>query len=133
MIQLTPVFIIAIIAIAVYRLIELFARRRERLEIISKINPESLPAAIGNLSGPAFDLPQSSTRFTALKWGSFAVGLGIGLFAYVMISLYFVDALAKSVFMRETLCSGLALIGGGAGLLVAFIIEMSMTRSKREE
>lgn len=117
----------AIIFTTVYKVFELFVRRRERQTIVDKMPPEKI--------GEEYRLPghssesSSLSRFAALKWGALALGLGLGLFAYVMLVLNYPE-LRSNWHLNSSACGALALTGGGLGLLVAFVIENSMRRKK---
>ena len=123
--DLTTVFVMAIIFTTVYKVFELFVRRRERQTIVDKMPPEKI--------GEEYRLPghssesSSLSRFAALKWGALALGLGLGLFVYVLLVLNN-PQLINMWSINTTACGALALTGGGLGLLVAFLIENSMRK-----
>lgn len=127
--DLSPVFVTAIVFVTIYKIFDLFVRRQERLAIIDKISPENANVDFSKLAvAPA----APDNRFASLKWGALALGLGLGMFSYTMI-MGACPELNKGLLMVETLCSGLVLIGGGFGLLVAFLIENSIRKSREKE
>ena len=128
--DLTPIFITGIIFCALYKTIELFVRRRERIMLIEKINPEtSGNIDVSKISGLLN--PASDSRFTALKWGMLAVGLGAGL---VISSMIIIDTpMLRDMWQtRTSLIGSLTLLGGGLGLVIAFIIEMAIRKSENK-
>ncbi len=129
--DVTPVFIVAIIFSFTYKIFDLFVRRKERMTIIDKLNFNSPKNDIEISQKLISDISNgSNNKFTALKWGSLAIGMGAGLFSY---GLFMLDStIHDDWLLRSTLCSSLTLIGGGIGLIVAFLIENSMRKSEKE-
>ncbi|MCI8997892.1 MAG: hypothetical protein HFJ95_02715 [Muribaculaceae bacterium] len=131
--DLTPIFITGIVFITVYRIFELFVRRRERLAIIDKIGQDngSLHANL-DLNKILYPTSVSDSRYTSLKWGCLALGLGAGLFCYVLIAIN-QPSILNSWSMKSTLSGSLTLLGGGLGLIIAFIVETLLNKSNRNE
>lgn len=126
--ELTPIFVTGIIFLTVYKVFDLFVRRKERMALIEKINPETT----GNIDltklGGILN-PPSDNRFSALKWGCLAVGLGAGML--IGFFIYVNCPMAQQEWgLREMMYGALVLIGGGLGLLSAFIIEMKVRKPK---
>lgn len=130
--EITPIFVVGIIFWTIYKVFDLFVRRRERLMLIEKINLETSGNLdinkISNLLNPD---NQSDSRFTALKFGLLAVGLGLGLFIATLI-INNEPEIINLWFMRSSLYGSLSLLGGGLGLVIAFIIEIIMRKSERK-
>ena len=57
------------------------------------------------------------------------MGLGLGLFTYVLISL---NINTYTSYDNEILGTSLTLIGGGIGLIAAFIIEYRIRKSDKD-
>lgn len=129
--DITPIFITGIVFCAIYKVFDLFVRRKERIMLIEKINPEtSGQIDLSKISGLLN--PQTDNRFTALKWGMLGVGLGLGLFISVLIVSS--NKNIESIwYLRTTLNGALTLLGGGLGLVIAFIIEMVMRNSEKKQ
>ncbi len=130
--DITPIFVCAIVFGCIYKIFELFVRKNERLRIIDKVEQiGALPAVDTRKLTSLFSEP-SDNRFTALRWGLLAVGIGIGLVCYVTASVC-ESSIRENWKLESTLCSALVLLGGGLGLVIAFIIENKLRNKHREE
>jgi len=131
--NLTPVCVIAIIFAAIYKIIELFVHRRERLEFINKMSelpPEKFDFSQLSILGSK----ESGKSFTALKIGALATGIGIGLFLSMLCSVYIRVPHTAWAWDAETyFAGGLVLFFGGIGLLIAFCIENSMRKKENKD
>lgn len=131
--EITPIFVTGIIFVALYRIIELFVRRNERLKLIDKLTElppsvlaEKLPG-LQNMTNMLNSGVTTDSRFTALKWGAFAVGIGVGC----IISS--VNSVNMEWFNRATFNSGCVITCGGAGLLIAFFLEYMMRKNDKSQ
>ena len=118
----------------VYKLFELFARKRERLLVLDKIEILGKAEWAGkNIQLPGF----SGFSFSALKSGCLLVGLGVGIFvAFLICSLGFDlyttgDVTYQAVRLETVIYSASVLLFGGIGLLAAFVLELTMERKER--
>ncbi len=133
--DLTPIAVTAIIFIAVYKIIELFVRRNERLKLIDKLTelpPAVLADKLPGLQNMANILTSGiapDSRFSALKWGGFAFGVGVGCIISSVMGYSYVG----EWFNRLNFQSGCVLTCGGAGLLIAFIIEYMMRKHDQQQ
>ncbi len=126
--DLTPALVLAVIGLTMYKIVELFARRKERLELIQKLsgNNTNLNA---NLSF------NNSNPFSSLKIGLLLVGVGLGCLIGIIIQTTCTDSLS---FQFDKLNEGVRenideLVGtiyfacistfGGIGLVTAYLIE----------
>ena len=75
--ELVPIFVVWIVFYYTYKLIGLYARRKERLLMIEKMN------AVGDVGIDDKELFAHS--FTALRVGCLLIGVGIGLLIEVII------------------------------------------------
>ena len=125
--------VMAIICAGIYGLFELFVRRNERMAIIEKIGDKLDASAFeGKLGLPSYTKKYS---FSSLKAGLLLAGIGLGLLVGFLINI---NALPYNQFgndwnMREV--SGIVyrasvLFFGGLGLILSFIIEISMSKKK---
>lgn len=129
------ILIVGILTYGFYSLCELFVRRKERMAIIEKItNGGSLPQidlkhipGLGSLTG----------NYTALSIGCLFVGVGVGLFLAFLIEVTCYDAVAiRNLNERREafniIYPTLALLFGGVGLIVSYVIEKkSLNNSKK--
>ena len=78
---ITPPLVCAIIFGCIYKVIELFVHKRERLMIINKMTE------ISNVDFKGINIYSSGNKFTALRVGSVLVGVGIGFLLGFLINL----------------------------------------------
>ncbi|MDE6094893.1 MAG: hypothetical protein K2G52_01740 [Muribaculaceae bacterium] len=128
MYNLTPIVVTGIIFLTVYKVFDLFVRRKERMALIEKISTEMTGNIDLSKLGGILN-PPSDNRFAALKWGCLAVGLGAGIM--VGFFIYVNCPMAQQEWgLREMMYGSMFLIGGGLGLISAFIIEMKVRKPK---
>lgn len=127
--------IIGIVCAAIYGLFELFVRKKERLAIIEKIGDK--------LDASAFDikigLPHlvKNFSFSSLKAGCLLAGIGLGLLLGFFISMTILrDNTLEDWWQTEiisTVFGASVLLCGGIGLIIAFIVEMRLSKDKEKE
>lgn len=129
--------VIGIITLGVYKLFELFVRKKERLSIIEKIGDKFDPSMIENkFSFP--DKQPNVTAFGTLKIGSLLLGVGLGLLVGFFISYYYYGGQNLDVdnyYIRDfvgVIIGASVLLFGGLGLLISFIIEMKYLKGKNQ-
>lgn len=126
------VAIVGIITAGIYGLFDLFVRRKERLAIIEKLGDKLLAAS----SEVKIPLPQFSPirfSFSALKTGCLLTGIGLGLLVACIVSLS-IQPDYENWHTREaigTLYGASVLLFGGAGLITAFVIELKLSKEKK--
>ncbi|MGL4852734.1 MAG: DUF6249 domain-containing protein [Phocaeicola sp.] len=121
--------IVGIVTAGIYGLFELYARRKERLLMIEKLAEKLDRTSIdGKLVMPNLGL--SKRTFSALKVGCLLVGIGLGVFIGLLLTLQL--GLEKNYELKGTAYGASVLLFGGIGLLVAFIIEVRMNKHKKE-
>lgn len=130
--------VIAIITFGIYKLFELFVRKKERLSIIEKIGDKLNPSDLNlNLSLPA--LAENTGKFNTLKFACLLLGVGIGLLIGYVICLNSVPGFNTGDFPNNTYQTVGVIYGasvlsfGGLGLLIAFIVEMKFSKRKSGE
>ncbi|MDP4240085.1 MAG: hypothetical protein Q8904_11505 [Bacteroidota bacterium] len=128
--------VVGIITLGIYRLFELFVRKKERLTIIEKIGEKFDPSMIEN----KFSFPhknQGTGVFSTLKIACLLLGVGLGLLVGYFICLNSVSGYATMELRNNAYeISGVIygaslLLFGGLGLLVAFIIEMKYQKEDK--
>jgi hypothetical protein len=127
--SLSQVAIIAIIFFACYKTIEIFVRRRERLNIVDKISEISSL----NTENMQFLLSSGKLNFgkyTPLRLGCAIAGIGLGLLiAFMIVRLNFgyingdTDWYIRN--MISTIYGASSLLFGGVALIICFLIERS--------
>ena len=132
---LVPILVVGIITLGLYKFFELLICRRERREIIGKLEPGSLidylklmPMGL-RTGGPVQIAPETAPGIPAgaLKIGSLLLGLGLGLlFGFMLIRL----AEVRSYETQSVIYGGSVLVFGGLGLIVSFIAERLLARRK---
>lgn len=128
--------IVGIITLGIYKLFELFARKKERLALIEKLGDKIDTSMIeGKFSFPIRVMQKSP--FGTLKLACLLLGVGLGLLVGFFIVLNTIGLYSTDVQMnfRETesiIYGSSVLLFGGLGLLVAFLLEMKNDRKSRE-
>ena len=132
--------VVGIITLGIYKLFELFIRKKERLTIIEKIGERFEPSMIEN----KFSFPsiiQNRFSFGTLKAACLLLGIGLGLLTGFFIAQYYfggyelrsndgshdyyqIDDSIKIIYGASVL------LFGGFGLMMAFIIEMKIGKKK---
>lgn len=126
--DMDQVFIVAIIFIVMYKVVELFVHRKERIILVDKIDKMDLSKE-NNL-----DLAKifgGSNKYWGLKVGLLLMGVGLGLLVGYLIVLYSGLANADDWMGNQTtgvIYSASTLLFGGIGLLSAFLIERRLEK-----
>lgn len=125
----------AIVTLGIYKFFELLICRRERREIIGKLEPGSLIdylklVPMGLRIGTTMRIaPETAPGIPAgaLKIGSLLLGLGAGLlFGFMLTRVTEI----QSYETRSIVYGGSVLAFGGLGLIVSFIAERILSRRK---
>ena len=125
----------AIVTLGIYKFFELLICRRERREIIGKLEPGSLIdylklVPMGLRTGTTMRIaPETAPGIPAgaLKIGSLLLGLGAGLlFGFMQTRVTEI----QSYETRSIVYGGSVLAFGGLGLIVSFIAERILSRRK---
>lgn len=114
-----------IVTLGIYKLFELFVRRRERMLLIEKLDLSQLPSFNpGRLQLPA---PVTANAMTA---GCLLLGLGLGLVIGILLStqIHFNDSYFRQ--SQEMVCGGSILIFGGIGMIASVFINRALDRKQ---
>lgn len=124
--------VVGIVSAGIYGLFELFARRRERLAIIEKMGDKLDVSALNARIG----LPRLTTdfSFSSLKAGCLLSGIGLGLLIGFIVSISCANNNLDSWGQRDmisTVYGASVLLFGGIGLIIAFVLEMKLSKEKK--
>lgn len=143
---LVPIFIVGIITLGIYRLFELFVRRKERMSIIEKLQNNVDPSVFAN----KFSLPllgQPGVKFPSswpLRASLLLVGIGLGLLVGFFLEFTLTNSMQPSFSsydwnVQNNISDSVAIIYlasvslfGGLGLLVAYRIEQKNEKKHKE-
>ena len=120
--------VMGIITLGIYKLFELFVRKKERLTIIDKIGDKLTPDILNGKIDFSTDIPKLSS--SALKFGCLFMGLGIGMLVAFAIHYNFESFVESSYYTRSTVYGSCVLLFGGIGLITAFIIEVKLGKKR---
>ena len=136
------------VAFFIYKWFELIILKKERMNIIQRLEGESLmeyakriPIGLGRGNTVGADavcaekIHPVQPQAKGLRWGMLMLGIGMGafmgvLFAYDMDIRSF-ENIYSPRYMCELIVGAWIILGGGVGLVLAFIIERIMY--KKEE
>lgn len=129
--DLVPIFVTAIVFCAIYKIIEVIVRRKERmiiadkLENLSNFNSTNLPDKCEELFG-------ANRKYTSLRRGAVLLGMGMGLFVGFIIQccLFGLEPSRPYSDLLTILYLGAMLMFGGLALLCSFAVERKIERNK---
>lgn len=126
--------VVGVITLGIYKFFELLICRRERLEILAKLDPGSLidylrlmPMGL-RIGGQVRVVADNEPTIPAgaLKIGCLLMGMGIGLlFGFMLTRMTEI-----SYATRTIVYGGSVLFFGGLGLIAAFVVERVLARRK---
>lgn len=120
--------VVGIITLGIYKLFELFVRKKERLIIIDKIGDKLTPEILSEKIDFSTNIPK--LYFSALKFGCLFMGLGIGMLVAFAVHYNFADFVENTYYLRSAVYGSCVLMFGGLGLLIAFIVELKVSKKK---
>ena len=121
----------AIIGTFTYRIFELYARRKERLNLIEKMSE------LKNIDSDIkvnIDFFSKGSRgiFTALRFALLLCGLGLGLLIGFYLMIYVpMDLDNMGYRYHETVLAASVLLFGGLGLVISFLLELYLARKDK--
>lgn len=134
--DLAPMVVCAIFVYGVYRLFELFVRRKERMAIIDKMlsNPIDPSILSKQFSLPLF--PKNNNVSWPIRIGLLLVGLGIGAIIASIVDINIRLTEEPDWQMNNAISSFyFACIAtfGGIGLVIAYFIDKNQNRKDNKE
>ncbi|GHV22970.1 hypothetical protein FACS189428_5820 [Clostridia bacterium] len=139
---LVAIFIVGFIVLGIYKLFELFVRRKERMAIIDKsldlLNNNEVNRSI---NFPAINWGKQDFGSWPLRISLLLIGIGLGCIIAFFIQFNLVNfysgANTNDWFIRETmhqtqfvLYFSFITVFGGLGLLIAYLIESKQAKKK---
>lgn len=133
---ITGWIIVGIITFGIYKLFELFVGKKERLAIIEKFGDKADFFMAGNKLCLPTAVPPAS--FSALKLGSLLLGMGLGLLVgYIICATSVPDYFTEHNWRRDNLIlliyGASTLLFGGLALIVAFMVELKISRKEHSK
>lgn len=129
--EFVPIFVVGIIVLGIYKVIELFVRRRERLMLVEKLEGEAFAEFIRNGGIPSTEPRKTGLRFGVLHFASAMLGLGLGLVVTFSISsTFFLEDFHQYWHIRQLCEGGCVLLFTGLALVISFIVEYKLTHKK---
>lgn len=143
---LVPILVVGIITLGIYRLFELFVRRKERMAIIEKLQNNVDISAFANKMNLPF-LGETKVRMSSswsLRASLLLVGVGLGLLIAFFIELAVTNSM-EPVFasydyeVQRNINNSVGIIYlatvslfGGLGLLIAYVIEQKNEKKNKQ-
>jgi len=125
--------IVGIVILGIYKLFELFARRKERMSIIEKLGDKFDPSMLdfGSLTQAR---QKNNYSFGTLKVACLLLGVGLGLLVgfFISLNVFGTSSLISNDWANREIGSVIygasVLLFGGLGLLIAFLVELKNTK-----
>lgn len=138
---ITIPLVVGMITLGIYKLFDLFVRKKERLAIIEKIGDKFDSSMIENKFSFPFNLKfENVGTFGTLKVACLLLGVGSGLLAGFFICQVYVYGFIPNININHdayeisgVIYGASVLLFGGLGLLIAFLIEMKYRKDKKED
>jgi len=119
---------------AIYKVVELFVRKRERLMLISKLTE------ISNVDFKGIKFYSSGNKFTALRVGWLMLGVGLGFLIGFFFNFVTVNGKYERLFEWQYLdkVGGIIYVAcicifGGIGLLISYSMERKAEKSETQK
>ena len=130
--------VVGMITLGIYKLFDLFVRKKERLAIIEKIGDKFDSSMIENkFSFPLNFKFENVGTFGTLKVACLLLGIGLGLLIGYFICYFTLVNFASGEYrilqISGVIYAASMLLFGGLGLLIAFFIEMKYRKDKKED
>jgi hypothetical protein len=133
-----PIFVTGIVFFFTYKIIELAARRKERrlmVEKMTEISPEMLQQNINSFNAFQND-GLKFNKFSMLRWGAAALGVGIGwilgfvLYFHQLEMLKHTEELWRFRGMLESVFAATIALSVGIALIIVYLIERKSVKKE---
>ena len=121
----------AIVFGCIYKVVELFVHKRERLMLISKITE------LSNVDFKGINFYSSGNKFTALRIGWLLMGVGLGFFVGFFLNFITADGDLETIYKWNYIekIGGIIYVScvsffGGIGLLISYYTERRAENSE---
>ena len=132
--DLTPILICGIFVLGVYKLFELFIRRRERIMLVEKLEGEALNEFIRNGGLPQTQMKPRKTgvRFFVLHIAAAMLGLGTAfVFNFTVLTSFYTFNYDLPWYLRDACNVGSILLFTGLALIISFIVEYRLLQKEQ--
>jgi len=138
--ELVAIFIVGIVTLGIYRLFELYARRKERIMMLEKLAENAKPIDL-DMNFP-FLKANTPPSFWVLKISLLLIGIGLGSIIAFVIQYAVMGELLIKVHenwevrnnlqgFRQMIYFACIAIFGGLGLLIAYLIEVKQNKTPK--
>lgn len=117
-----------VVMATIYKVIELFVHRRERLTVLDNLiagttpDKEQLKELFDTLKGQRITYFRTG-RFLTLRIACLAIGVSLGMVINGLLEMNIVTFVKDSYYPSENLGFAFTILFGGLGLLAAYLIE----------
>jgi len=116
------IFVTGFVILGIYKVFELFVRRKERLAIIEKLASLANPESTGSIRLPNILFEKQDYGLWPLRISLLLIGIGLGCLSAFFIRMMYIDMLKwDQISMINAAC---ICFFGGLGLFIAFLIEL---------
>lgn len=143
---LVPICIVGIVTLGIYRLFELFVRRKERMAILEKLQNNVDPSVFANkFNLPFLGQPKVSLSSSwPLRASLLLVGVGLGLLVAFFLELALTNSMQPEFAnydyaVRDNIKNSVSVIYlasvslfGGVGLLIAYLVEQKKEKQHND-
>lgn len=129
---LVPGIVLGIIGLTIYKILELYVRKSERMKIIDKLNEIQ---SIESFPNPDSLFKSGSNVFSSVKIGLLLIGVGVGAIVGIFFQVMLTDSLSPNFAqlndqVQDNTFDLISMIYfacissfGGIGLVVAYFLE----------
>ena len=123
--------VVGIITLGIYKMFELFARKKERIMLIDKLANNQVDINFDVYSNFSMGL-LPKIKYSTLKAACLLIGIGLGLLTGFTVHYFVSECFTKTILyeVNGVIYGAPVFIFGGLGLLLAFIFEIKFSKKK---